>query len=75
MPAQLKDIPVLLPENSQPRLRPNQGIAFARDELDKCRFAAAVWAQDCNMFSGGNAEIEAVQRQAFAALDEDVLKF
>lgn len=52
-----------------------QGVAFTGDGLDEGRFSAAVWAQNGDMFTGGNSQGEAVQNAALASLDGNIGEF
>ncbi len=49
-------------------------IAFAQEQFEKRGLAAAVGAEDGDMFARSDLEIEAIQGETFVALDDDVLK-
>ena len=49
-------------------------VAFARDGFDQRGFAAAVGAEDADVFAGADLEGDVVEGGAFAAHDGDVVQ-
>jgi hypothetical protein len=72
MGAEVEDVPVFLALDAQTGFGLKQRIAFARDRLDERGFTAAVGAEDGDVLAGIDREAEAVQGEAWAALDTDV---
>src|ERR1051325_2495409 len=69
---QFKNIPGFFTENLDGGAGPRDGIQFARNGLNQRRFAATVRAQNGNVLSASDAQIEIVQDGAIAAHDFDV---
>lgn len=48
---QIKDVPILLPKNAQPRFRTKKRIALSRNRLDERGLAAPVGAENRHMIT------------------------
>src|SRR6266849_1210421 len=70
--AQLEDVPTFPAQNGDGGAFPGKGVAFAGDGFDECGFAAAVWAEDADVFACGDLHCYVVQRGAVAPHDRDM---
>src|SRR5947209_8542853 len=64
--SQLENIPSAPAQNGHARAVPHDRIAFPRDRLDECGFAAAIRPQDGYMFACIYAQAEVIKRNIFA---------
>jgi hypothetical protein len=72
--AQVEDVPDGLAENAEGRFGVCERIALAGDGLDERGFAAAVGAEDGNVFAGADGEADVAEGGVLAAHDGDVVK-
>jgi hypothetical protein len=70
--AELRDVPALTSEQAQLCGGRHDGVALAGDGFDQRRFAAAVGAEDGDVFAAGDAQREVVEDDIVAAGDADV---
>jgi hypothetical protein len=73
--AEVEDVPIAGAEDLERCFGAEERVAFAGDGFDERGFAAAVGAEDGDVFAGFDGEVEAVKGEAAAAFDEDVLEF
>ena len=70
--AELRDVPALAAKEAQLGGGRDDGVALAGDGFDQRRFAAAVGAEDGDVFAVGDAEGDVVEDDVVAARDADV---
>ena len=73
--AEVKYVPVGGAEDFERGFGAEQRVAFAGDGFNESRFAAAIGAEDGDVFAGVDGEVEAVEGAASAAFDEYVFEF
>src|SRR5713226_3474919 len=72
--AQLKDVPSIAPQNCHRGTFPDDRIAFARNGLDQSRLAAAVRAQNRDVFACFHTQAEIIERDVVASNDAHVFQ-
>ena len=73
--AKLGEIPAVAAKDAQLGFGANERVEFAGEGADECGFAAAVGAEDDDVFAGLNGQGEIVQHDAIAECDVDVAHF
>ncbi len=75
MMAQIENIPTARAHDFERRFWPQQWVAFASNRFDQCGFAAAIGAENGDVFPRIDTEVQAVERETSAAFDVDVFEF
>ncbi len=58
--AEFKDVPLTSSKNAERRFGAKEWIALAGESFDEGGFAAAVWAENGNVFAGFDRESEPI---------------
>src|SRR5262249_34532379 len=72
--AELEDVPTFFTEQLERGAFLQLRVAFTGDGFDEGRLAAAVGAEDCDVFAYSDGEREVIERKTFASADGNILE-